>query len=183
MSVNQRASRLLSTQDSSVVSDAIQSTNQRSANRAVCEVCGRCMPVTKAGLLRVHGPLSNRCEGSGMSPTLSSLSIATTQDTTVVSSGLSPADSQPPASFPSDSLLTLFRRSSTSAKILKRIPRASRHLAASKLASILNDVTQQNDADSWDRLFRFSSRCLRVPRRGGRRRSLATSVISNCEMR
>ena len=173
---NQRTTRLLSTQDSTVVSDATQSTNQQSANRAVCEVCGRCMPVTKAGLLRVHGPLSNRCEGSGMSPTLPSPSMVTTQDTTVASSGLPPADSQRPASFPSDSLLTLFRRSSTSAKILKRIPRASRHLAASKLASILNDVTQRNDADSWDRLFRFSFRCLRVPRRGGRRRSLAASV-------
>ena len=34
--------------------------------RAVCEVCGRSMPLTKAGKLRVHGPLNNRCDGSGM---------------------------------------------------------------------------------------------------------------------
>ena len=39
--------------------------------RAACPVCCRSMPVTKAGLLQVHGPLSNRCKGSRMSPSLS----------------------------------------------------------------------------------------------------------------
>ena len=37
-----------------------------SVSRSVCLVCCRSMPVTKAGLLRVHGPLGNRCAGSGM---------------------------------------------------------------------------------------------------------------------
>ena len=34
-----------------------------SVSRSVCLVCCRSMPVTKAGLLRVHGPLGNRCAG------------------------------------------------------------------------------------------------------------------------
>ena len=33
-----------------------------------------------------------------------------------------------------------------------------------------------NDHASWDRLLRFSSRCFRVPARGGHRRSLATAI-------
>ena len=36
------------------------------AFRAVCPVCGRSMPLTRAGILRIHGPLDNRCKGSGM---------------------------------------------------------------------------------------------------------------------
>ena len=39
-----------------------------STSRSLCDVCGRSMPLTKAGVFRVHGPLSNRCGGSGMSP-------------------------------------------------------------------------------------------------------------------
>ena len=38
-----------------------------SSSRVVCSLCGSSMPVTRAGLLRVHGPLGNRCAGSGMS--------------------------------------------------------------------------------------------------------------------
>ena len=74
----------------------------------------------------------------------------------------------------SPSVHPLFRPSSV--RILKRIPRASRHLAASKLASILVDVSQKNDSESWGHLFNFSSRCLAVPKRGGHRRSLASAV-------
>ena len=63
-----------------------------------------------------------------------------------------------------------------STRILKRIPRGSRISVASKLASILAAVVEKNDDASWDRLFRFCSRCLRNPGRGGHRRSLATEV-------
>ena len=45
-----------------------------------------------------------------------------------------------------------------------------------KLASILDGIVKGNDDGSWDRLFRFCSRCLRVPKRGGHRRSLAGEV-------
>ena len=61
-------------------------------------------------------------------------------------------------------------------KILKRIPRASRPLAACKVACILDGVTAKNDLVSWDRLFRFPLRCLRTPVRGGHRRSLVSVV-------
>ena len=37
-----------------------------SSSHVVCSVCGRSMPVTRAGLLRVHSPLGNWCAGSRM---------------------------------------------------------------------------------------------------------------------
>ena len=60
--------------------------------------------------------------------------------------------------------------------MLKRVPRASRYLAATKLARILEDVSVKNDSGSWSRLFKFGRRCLAVPRRGGWRRNLASTV-------
>ena len=51
-----------------------------------------------------------------------------------------------------------------------------RHLAATKLARVLEDISEKNDSGSWSRLFKFSRRCLAVPRRGGRRRNLASTV-------
>ena len=61
-------------------------------------------------------------------------------------------------------------------KILKRVPRASRdlQLSARKLAEILDRVSSDGSESSWDRLFCFPARCLRVPDRGGHRRSLAS---------
>ena len=53
-----------------------------------------------------------------------------------------------------------------SVRILKRVPRASRHHAATKLASILDNVCDKNDTDSSARLFKFSRRCLAQPRCG-----------------
>lgn len=61
-------------------------------------------------------------------------------------------------------------------KILKRIPKTSRPLARRKLATILEAVVGKNDHASWDCLFRFSSHCLRAPKRGGQWRSLAIVV-------
>ena len=52
-------------------------------------------------------------------------------------------------------------------RILKRIPRAARHLAATKLAGALDDVTNKNDSDSWEHLFKFAGRRFAQPQRGG----------------
>ena len=60
--------------------------------------------------------------------------------------------------------------------ILKRLPRASRDLAARKLATILEQVTAANDVTNWMHLLYFGSCCLRVPKRGGRRWNLARLI-------
>ena len=105
---------------------------------------------------------------------------ATTTTTTTLTADADGANGQDPTPvpgpFPSESLLQLFRRTSTSVKVVKRIPRASRHFAATKLAHVLDGVTEHNDAASWDRLFKFSFRCLALPKRGGSRRSLASAL-------
>ena len=77
--------------------------------------------------------------------------------------------------------MSAFNVQPSSVRILRRVPRASRHLAASRLASILDEVTCKNDNALWARLCAFSSRCLPAPKRGGRRRSLASAV--NAQLR
>ena len=62
-------------------------------------------------------------------------------------------------------------------KPIRRIPRSSRDLAAKKLAVIIEAVVANPDSGpAWDRLFHFSSRCLRVPKRGGCRWNLARAI-------
>ena len=63
-----------------------------------------------------------------------------------------------------------------SVHVFKRVPRASRHLAATKLARILEDVSEKNYSGSWSRLFKFDRHFLAAPRRGGRRRKLTSAV-------
>ena len=128
-----------------------QSTSQlEDTSRAQCPICLRTMPLTNAGLIRVHGPVEDRCPGSRNPP--SSL----------------PQRERTPAQD--------FRPRRPSVNNLKRISRASRGLAARKLATILDLVSTDNSAASWDRLFQFAPRCLRVPKRGGHHRSLASHV-------
>ena len=97
---------------SSQASQVIQASTYR-VSRALCSVCGRCMPVTRAGVLRVHGPLSNRCAGSGMGPSSASSAAATvtTATTTTLTADANGANGQGPTllpgPFPSESLLQL----------------------------------------------------------------------------
>ena len=128
-----------------------QSTSQpQDPFRAQCPICLRTMPLTKAGLIRVHSPVEDRCPGSRNPP--SSL----------------PQRERTPAQD--------FRPRRPSVNILKRIPRASRGLAARMLATILDLVSTDNSAATWDCLFQFAPRCLRVPKRSGHCRSLASHV-------
>ena len=62
-------------------------------------------------------------------------------------------------------------------KILARVPRSARDVTATKLSEILNNVSSENSAKAWERLFLFSRRCLHAPARGGHRRNLTSSVI------
>ena len=60
--------------------------------------------------------------------------------------------------------------------VLKRIPRGSKQLVATKLVRILENALEKNDSGSCAHLFKFSRRRLAVPRCGGRRRNLASAV-------
>ena len=141
--------------------------------RAKCGVCLRCMPLRRDGAIRVHGPVSHRCPGSGNLPlsNLHSQSSAVPIDIPCPTSNQSNSTSST-SSTDSDAGIWL----QPCGRILKRVPRGSRELAANKLADILTDVTLCNDVKAWKRLLEFPRKCLRVPKRGGHRWSLVRQV-------
>ena len=105
--------------------------SQPSSSRAICPVCSCSMPLTKAGLFRVHGPLSNRCEGSGISlssrsATSSRLSLLLSLSSPSSHADASTASTTPLGFNPSSILLSSDLHQYI--RLLKRIPRASRHL-------------------------------------------------------
>ena len=114
-----------------------QSTPGRveSSSRSVCQVCGCSMSLKQSGEFSVHGPGSNRCGGSGMLPFLQPSHSSRSHSPPSQSS----QPSQPLRSSPVHQRPALFDHR-LSVRVLKRIPRASRHLVATKLAHILDDV-------------------------------------------
>ena len=146
-------------------------------------MCLRSISLTAKNLVRQHGPVSSRCAGSNKPPRYSALpdSHQTQPSTVLCSLTASPAESpaavltsSEPSSDDSD-MSSLPPRVTT--RVLKRLPKASRLACAQKFAAILDSVVALNDKSSWDRLLRFPARCLRQPRRGGKKRSLASVVI------
>ena len=137
-------------------------------------VCRRTIAVTAAGLLRLHGPVSARCPGSRQPPAAPVDQSANSSPSYLASSGHEVNFDVEAAAPHAPHSLPLPPRPPV--RILKCLPKASRELAGKKLAAILDAVVSRNDHASWDRLLRFSSRCLMHPGRGGRRWSLATAV-------
>ena len=149
---------------------------------SVCPVCRRSIAVTAAGFVRVHGPVGDRCAGSREVPchdpclatdVASSHAVAGAAVTSHSASSQVLSSPSPSEGLPE---LVLSCRPDHSVRILKRVPRASRQQAASKLACIVQDVVDLNTVEAWVRLMKFSRRCLARPSRGGHRRSLATAV-------
>ena len=128
------------------------------------------MSVTQAGVIRSHGPINSRCSNSNKPP-------VTNYPTPLVTTHSTPLGD--PIQAPSTSSLSIHP---LSVKILKRIPRGSRHCVATKLAVILNEICASGEVEAWDRLFRFPPRCLQAPRTGGHRQSLASQVNKLVEL-
>ena len=64
--------------------------------------------------------------------------------------------------------------------ILNRVPKGARNQAAAALSTSIRSACDSISTIDWQKLFRFSSICLRKPKRGGKRRpSLTSSVLSN----
>ena len=138
--------------------------------RAACSVCCRPMSVTQAGVIRAHGPTNSRCSGSNKPP-------VTNYPAPLITTHSTPLGD--PIQAPSISSLSIHP---LSVKILKPIPRGSRHCVATKLAVILNEICASGEVEAWDRLFIFPPWCLQAPRRGGHRRSLASQVNKLVEL-
>ena len=106
---------------------------------ACCSLCLRCMSLTSAGVMRVHGPVGRRCQGSGKPPR------GVSARRTGVPSG--EADQQrgaTPSSQPSVVSLSQGEPAVVQhlpvVRVLRRIPKAAREQCSSKLASILEEV-------------------------------------------
>ena len=97
-----------------------------------CAVCHRAIALTRAGVIRQHGPVVSRCPGSGRPPAIPPPSGPPGHDS---SQSETQADSTHPP------LATTLPPRPT-VKFLKRIPRASRELLGKKLATILEAVVK-----------------------------------------
>lgn len=64
------------------------------ATNATCPMCRRLFSVTSCGLLRVHGPLSNRCAGSGQAPLSITTSSSSSPTRGLADMAKAPASSQ-----------------------------------------------------------------------------------------
>ena len=149
-------------------------------SRGRCSVCLRTFCVTSAGLVCTHGPQCRRCPGSNRSPEQPE-----------------PGSPQPPLSplsqesgvrlAPPPQAPIPFQQDSFSfkplGKILKRIPRASRGQAGSKLTLVLNAIVNKNDQAAWRRLLLFFPRCLQVHQRQPRDRHSTLASRVNKQLR
>ena len=147
------------------------------SSKPICSVCRRTFSLTKTGVVRQHGPCESRCPGSRLPPLSCSVGLGLQKHvTSLPMRQLAESSSLPMRQLPV-SINEPFEISRFKGKILKRIPRASRELAAKKFTSCLDSVVRHNDFSSWKNLLEFSARGFRAPQRGGRRNHhLATMV-------
>ena len=131
-------------------------------------MCLRYLSLTNAGVIHQHGP---GCPGTGHPPVEGSVNNKPTDHSD------KPVTAQHITAHQDEFIDTI---KSERCRLLKRIPKASRILAAEKLSTILDRIiTKPDDSMMWLSVLRFSHACLAVPGgRGGRRHlsSLATKV-------
>ena len=103
---------------------------------AICSVCQRSIALTRTGQVRVHGPFGNRCPGSRSLPAVPLPSLATSAP------GLSSTTREDHPNLQSlrATPAPLCPPPPSSMKIIERILRASRDVAAKKLASLVEAV-------------------------------------------
>ena len=156
--------------------DTARAGRLSSTIRAPCSIFRRIMPVTRAGLVHVHGPVGHCCSGSRLPPALSgSLSLSPATSPTAPLLSAVPTLPSPPPPEPSTRVIFPIWPSALG-KDCDEDSAASWDIAARKMAAILHDVISLNDTPSWNRLYHFATHCLRTPKRGGHRRSQATRL-------
>ena len=63
--------------------------------------------------------------------------------------------------------------------VFKRIPKASRLHACKSFTSLVVNVTEKNDKDSWEKLFNFARCGIGSSKRGGKKTKSQATVINN----
>ena len=118
-------------------------------------------------MLRSHGPVDNRCQGSGQPPRAAAAPSPSSEEESLAS-GPHPVLTTPP---------TVGLQPVPKVRVLGRIPKAARSLCCSKFTSILEGVIESNSIPAWNRLFQFTTSCLRVPQRKRRSKRSLTSFV------
>ena len=140
-----------------------------------CSVCLRVICLTSTGLIYKHGP---GCTGSSQLPIDGSISNSQPQGSMGSSIPSSTEATTKPCNKSSKEIIDLLL--AKQGKVLKRIPKASRILAAERFVKVLTGVISDADSvDKWIELLLFGVVCFAVPgNRGGKKHcsSLATKV-------
>ena len=139
-----------------------------------CSICFRSISVTAAGLIRCHGPVGNRCLGSGKSR--KQLNAVLSPPSPVSNKDSTPLPRACPTTSSASVVACEFIESILAVRVLERIPKAARHQCRLKLTTILEAVVRGASVDAWKRLFRFSMSCLRVPARLRNRVSVSLAM-------
>lgn len=128
----------------------------------------RDISITSTGLIRTHGPLRDRCLGSGKLPKQPN---AASSQSSRCSGGTARLPRVRPTISPLSDVANASLEPIVAVQVLDRIPKVARHQCRLKLTTILNAVVSLNSVDAWNRLFQFPTRCLRMPARSRGRNS------------
>ena len=148
------------------------------AASCVCSVCLRGFSVTISGLIRSHGPVHSRCQGSGRPPRNASQSPPAGSQLSAASSPASSPRGQPlPSTLPTAPAPPLvYMESIKPVAVIKLIPKGARQQCLVKFCVIIDEVVTHNSLAAWERLLHFTPRCLHIPPRSSNGRSLVTRV-------
>ena len=150
-----------------------QQTQQRERRTGQCSICLRVLSLNVAGVIHQHGPCSTPCAGTGCPPIEGSVSCKQAVSSEITTTAIATGNHQ-------EDLIDIIR--AERCRLLKRIPKASRALAADKLATVLaRIIAKSDDTTAWSDLLRFSYACFAVPggRAGKRHHQCLTAKVNN----
>jgi len=142
----------------------------------VCSVCRATRQLhLKDGTLHRHGPRDSPCPGSNKPP----LSIVA--NNSGQSHQSQPAQASATQSAPAKSASNTASQPSiwspASSPLIKHIPKSARPACASHLAKLLRQVTAQPGVtDHWLSVLNWSAAVLGVPKRGGKKHNVTSTV-------
>ena len=139
---------------------------ERQKQLGSCSVCFRQLSITSSSVIHSHG-LNGQCAGSGHAPVDGSITVVKAPTYNSQSSQPASDDSSHSiAEMTSDILLQCLRDGMDNCRLLKRIPKATRTVAAEKLAQLLTVIVANPDnIQAWSDLFLFPSFLFESPRR------------------
>lgn len=153
----------------------VHSRSQSGRHQGQCPTCLRSISLTSGGVLHKHGSGSG-CAGTGQRPMSHVGSDVNNQSRLDLTTTSFSDPTQQLTSAERFDIVEFLR--SRKPRLLKRIPKASRVLAAEKLSFLLSAVNDNPDnVEAWNRLLMFPKCCLCVPnQRGGKTKNLATKI-------